>query len=81
MGDIVKKLRIDYDAETDTLSLWNSQPARWGQDVSENLTANIDAEGEVVGVTLEHASDLLEPFLTAPILKRALGRLLEPSKA
>ena len=77
----MKKLRIDYDGETDTLSLWNSQPATWGQDVSENLTANIDAEGEVVGITLEHASELLEPFLTAPILKRALGRLLEPSKA
>ena len=54
------KLNIYYDSETDTLSLWNGKPASEGADVAENLTADFDAEGEVVGFTLERASEALK---------------------
>lgn len=51
---------VYYDGETDTLSLWNGKPALEGADVAENLTADFDAEGEVVGFTLERASETLK---------------------
>ena len=54
------KLTVYYDSETDTLSLWNGKPASEGADVAENLTADIDVEGEVVGFTLEHAAEILK---------------------
>ena len=53
------KLNIYYDPETDTLSLWNGQPADEGADVAEHLTVDLNADGDVVGFTLEHASQLL----------------------
>lgn len=59
------KLRIFYDSETDTLSLWNGQPADEGADVAENLTVDLDSNGEAVGFTLEHAGELLKQVLTS----------------
>ena len=60
------KLDIYYDPETDTLSLWNGRPASEGADVAENLIADFDDDGEVVGFTLDHASELLSSILNAP---------------
>ena len=60
MGTAVK-LSIYYDPET--LSLWNGQPADEGADVAESLTVDLSADGNVVGFTLEHASQLLESVL------------------
>ena len=60
------KLDIYYDPETDTLSLWNGRPASEGADVAENLVADFDDDGEVVGFTLDHASELLSSILDAP---------------
>ena len=60
------KLDIYYDSETDTLSLWNGRPATEGADVAENLVADFDDDGEVVGFTLDHASELLASILNAP---------------
>ena len=65
------KLNIYYDSETDTLSLWNGQPANEGADVAENLTADFNAEGEVIGFTLEHAAELLESVMAASPLASA----------
>jgi uncharacterized protein YuzE len=58
MGKTVN-LKIHYDAETDTLSLWNGNPASEADDVADNLIADFDDDGEVVGFTLEHAAELL----------------------
>ena len=60
------KLRIYYDSETDTLSLWNGQPGNEGADVAENLTVDLNSEGEAVGFTLEHAAELLESAVFSP---------------
>ena len=63
------KLNIYYDAETDTLSVWNGVPASEGEDVAEHLVADFNDDGDVVGFTLEHAGEVLKADLSA------LGRL------
>ena len=62
------ELEIFYDSDTDTLSLWNGKPAGEGADVADNLTVDLDAEGEVVGFTLEHASAILRTVAARPFL-------------
>ena len=62
------KLNVYYDSETDTLSLWNGQPASAGADVAENLTVDLDAEGEAVGFTLDHASEILKEIGAVPFI-------------
>ena len=42
------RLKVFYDSETDTLSLWNGHPACEGSEVGEGLT-HLDRDGEVVG--------------------------------
>ena len=69
MDESIKKvltlpnLDIYYDVDSDTLSLWNGSPAGYGEIVAKHLTAESNANGEVVGITLEHAAELLKPFL------------------
>ena len=85
------KLTVDYDPETDTLSLWNGRPASEGRDIAESLVADLDAHGNIVGFTLEHAAALLGPALkdsqvddatrVAAALRTALDRILEPAKS
>ena len=87
------KLNIYYDSESDILSLWNGRPASEAADVAEHLVADFDDEGEVVGFTLEHAAEMLAPFLSTLrptseeevtrvelALRTASDRLLEPSQ-
>ena len=57
------KLDIYYDPESDTLDIGNGKPASEGYDVAENLTAHVDTDGDVVFVTLEHAVEVLAPYL------------------
>ena len=57
------KLDIYYDPESDTLDIGNGLPASEGYDVAENLTAHVDADGDVMFVTLEHAAEVLAPYL------------------
>ena len=57
------KLHIRYYDDTDTLVLWNGTPAQEGRIVAEHLTSESDANGDVTGVVLEHAAQLLRPYL------------------
>lgn len=59
----LRDLDIYYDPVSDTLSLWNGSPAGYGEMVAKHLTAESNADGEVVGITLEHAAELLRPYL------------------
>lgn len=56
-------LEIYYFPQTDTLDLGNGMPAAEGYDIAENLIANVDAEGNVVSVTLDRAVKVLGPLL------------------
>ena len=60
------KPKIHYDKDTDTLSIWNGIPASEAEDVAEHLVADFDDAGQVVGFTLEHASELLGAFPSIP---------------
>ena len=60
------KPKIYYDRETDTLSIWNGIPASEAEDVAEHLVADLDDAGQVVGFTLEHASELLGAIPSIP---------------
>ena len=69
------KLEIAYDADSDTLSLWNGRPATEAGDliatgalivdddsdsvVTGDIIADYDSNGKVVGFTIEHAAELL----------------------
>ena len=59
-----KKLLIRYHQQTDTLVLWNGVPAGNGETVAQNLVAESNDEGEVTGIVLEHAAELLLPILS-----------------
>ena len=77
------KLRISYYGDTDTLSLWNGEPASAADDVADNLIVDYDAAGDAVGFTLDHAAELLLPILSAarPDAKEGkTGQKAEPVK-
>ena len=57
------KLQLSYFEDTDTLSIWNGEPASEADDVARNLLIDLDASGSPVGLTLEHAADLCMPEL------------------
>ncbi len=56
-------LEIHYFPQTDTLDIGNGKPAAEGYDVADNLTAHVDNDGDVVFVTLEHAAEVLAPYI------------------
>ena len=58
-----KKLCIDYDPETDILTLWTGNPASNGSDIAQDLMVFFDEEDEPQIVTLEGAKKLLRPYL------------------
>lgn len=57
------KLLIRYYDDTDTLVLWNGTPAQEDRIVAERLTSESDNNGDVTGIVLEHAAQLLRPYL------------------
>ena len=64
------KLDVHYDPESDTLDIGNGQPAAEGYDVADRLSAHVDAEGDVVFVTLENAVETLAPYLSRYMAER-----------
>ena len=56
-------LQISYFKDTDTLSIWNGEPASEADDVAKNLLIDLNASGSPVGLTLEHAAKLCLPEL------------------
>ncbi len=58
-----KELRISYCRNTDTLAIHNGNQTHYNYLIAEGLTANLDADGEAAGFTLERAQALLMPHL------------------
>ena len=58
-----KELHIDYDPETDILTLWTGTPASNGSDIAQDLMVFFDEEEVPQMVTLEDAAKLLRPYL------------------
>ncbi|MYC39241.1 MAG: DUF2283 domain-containing protein [Chloroflexi bacterium] len=54
-----RKLSVSYCRNTDTLEIRNGEGDAYTYAVADGLTANLDADGEVAGFTLENARNLL----------------------
>lgn len=57
------ELEIQYFPQTDTLFIGNAEIADDGYDIADNLIAHAKDDGEVVGITLEHAVETLAPHI------------------
>ena len=54
-----RKLSVSYCRDTDTLEIYNGEGDTYTYAVADDLTANLDSDGEVAGFTLEKARSLL----------------------
>ena len=70
MGKTAMELEIHYFPQTDTLYIGGAGAANEGYDIAENLIAHATEDGEVIGVTLEHAVETLGPYLQEHITNR-----------
>ena len=68
------ELEIHYFPQTDTLYVGRADIANNGYDVAENLIAHVKNDGEVVGITLEHASETLAPHLGEQLQRATVSR-------
>ena len=57
------ELLIEYFEDTDTLVLGGGIHSIFGETVAKNLVAMSDNDGWVTSVVLEHAAELLRPYL------------------
>lgn len=70
-------MKLHYYPETDSLYIdLNSRPSADSREIADGLVADFDAEGNVVGIDIDHASEKLDlntleaialpPVITAP---------------
>jgi uncharacterized protein YuzE len=54
-------MKLHYYPETDSLYIeLNSKPSADSQEISDSLVVDFDAEGRVVGLDIQHASETLD---------------------
>lgn len=54
-------MKLHYYAETDSLYIdLNSRPGTEAIEIVDGLVVDVDSEGNVVGIDIEHASRLLD---------------------
>jgi len=54
-------MKLHYYAETDSLYIdLNSRPSADSREIAEGLVVDFDAEGNVVGIDIDHASKKLD---------------------
>ncbi len=54
-------MKLHYYPETDSLHIdLNSRPSADSREITEGLVADFDAEGNIVGIDIEHASQKLD---------------------
>ena len=63
IADSEPELQIRYYKDTDTLVLSGDMTGSNGETVARNLVAMSDNDGWVTSVVLEHAAELLRPYL------------------
>ena len=56
---------VSYFKDSDMLSLWTGKPAAEAEEIADGIIVDFDADGNVVGFTIEHAAVLLRPMLEA----------------
>jgi uncharacterized protein YuzE len=54
-------MKLHYDEETDSLYIdLNARPSVDSREMAEGLVIDFDAEGRVVGIDIQHASEALD---------------------
>ncbi len=54
-------MKLHYYPETDSLYIdLNSRPSADSREIADGLVADFDAEGNVVGIDIDHASEKLD---------------------
>ncbi len=54
-------MKLHYYPETDSLYIdLNSRPSADSREIADGLVADFDAEGNIVGIDIEHASQKLD---------------------
>ena len=54
-------MKLHYDPETDSLYIdLNAKPSVDSREIQEGLVVDLDAQGRVVGIDIQHASQTLD---------------------
>ena len=54
-------MKLQYDRETDSLYIdLNARPSVDSLEVQEGVVLDFDAEGQIVGIDIQHASEILD---------------------
>ena len=54
-------MKLHYDQETDSLYIdLNARPSVDSREIQDGLVIDLDAEGRIVGIDIQHASELLD---------------------
>lgn len=54
-------MKLRYDPETDSLYIdLNAKPSADSREVAEGLVLDFDADGRVVGIDVQHASEIMD---------------------
>ena len=54
-------MKLHYDRETDSLYIdLNARPSADSREIQEGLVIDFDAQGRIVGIDIQHASEILD---------------------
>ena len=54
-------MKLSYDRETDSLYIdLNARPSVDSREIQDGLVIDFDAKGQVVGIDIQHASEILD---------------------
>lgn len=54
-------MKLHYDQETDSLYIdLNSRPGADSREVQDGVVIDVDAKGKIVGIDIQHASEVLD---------------------
>jgi uncharacterized protein YuzE len=54
-------MKLNYDGETDSLYIdLNSRPSADSREIQEGVVIDVDAKGKIVGIDIQHASEILD---------------------
>ena len=54
-------MKLNYDRETDSLYIdLNARPSVDSREVQDGVVIDLDAKGQIVGIDIQHASEILD---------------------
>jgi uncharacterized protein YuzE len=54
-------MKLHYDRETDSLYIdLNARPSVDSREIQEGLVIDLDANGQIVGIDIQHASEIMD---------------------